>query len=99
MERIKTIFARIMDLPNAYRVLQIMDTGGCFFKEAENISGLYQIIVPYYVSKQDAEDLSAIVQGKNNYQRRSLLWWKLIFRDIRSGCRPWQCWYRWDIEE
>lgn len=84
-----------MDVPNAFRVLQIMDKAGCDIEEVnDTTNGKYWVIKPkYYVSKDDAEDLIKIILFKNQYKKRSRLWWKLIFRNLRYGCRPCECWY------
>ena len=82
---IKGILARISDLPNAYRVLDIMDNAGCDIEEAWQ-NGYYRIKPKWFVTKQEAEDLRTIVLFKQHYKKRSKIWY-IIFHNIRKGYR------------
>ena len=82
MMKIKRLLARISDLPNAYRVLDIMDNAGC---DIEPITDRYYRIKPkWYVSKQDAEDLQSIVLFKRQYKKRSNIWYMIFHRNKDS---------------
>ena len=50
--KIKSIIAKILDLPNAYRVLEIMDMAGCDIEEIEPYSDKYRIKPKWYVTKK-----------------------------------------------
>ena len=95
--RIKRLIARVFDIQNAFRVLDIMDKCGCDIDRATNVSEdfpLSWVINPkWYVTEQDAKDLQKIVLHKNQFRRRSKLWYKLFFTGVRYGCRPSECWY------
>lgn len=62
---IKRFFTRIADIPNALRVLEIMDKCGC---DIEKVTGngldeedYWRIKPKWYVSRKDAEDLRKII--------------------------------------
>ena len=75
---------RLSDLPNAYRVLDIMDKAGCDIEEKRDNG--YKIIPKWYVTKQEAEDLRKIVLYKEHYKERNNIWY-LIFKKYRKGKR------------
>lgn len=76
---------RISDIPNAFRVLDIMDNAGCDIEETD-YKNKYRIKPKWYVTEQEAKDLRTIVLHKQHYKKRSNLWY-LIFHNIRKGCR------------
>ena len=87
--KIKKILARISDLPNAYRVLDIMDNAGCDIEKIEPTltkHNYYRIRPKWYVTEQEAKDLRTIVLHKEHYKKRNIIWY-LIFRNIRKGRR------------
>lgn len=91
MRRIKRFIARVYDLPNAYRVLDIMDeAGGCDIEEV--LPGRWNIYIKRYISKEDAEDLRHICLHNRQFKKRSPLWNKLFFRNFRYGCRVLKNW-------
>lgn len=81
----KKILAKISDIKNAMRVLEIMDRCGCDIEEVDGMN-YYRIKPKYYVSKKDAEDLRDIILYKDHYCKRSRIW-NIIFPDVRDGCR------------
>ena len=81
---IKRLLAKISDLPNAYRVLEIMDDAGCDIEEITN--DRYRIKPKWYVTKQQAYDLRTIILHKQHYKERNGIWY-LIFHNIRKGYR------------
>ena len=89
MIKIKRLLARISDLPNAYRVLDIMDNAGCdieelqkgFFKEKH-----YAIKPKWSVTEQEAKDLQTIILHKQHYKKRNKIWY-MIFHHVREGYR------------
>lgn len=83
--KIKSIIAKILDLPNAYRVLEIMDMAGCDIEEIEPYSDKYRIKPKWYVTKEEAEDLQNIILFQRNYKKINKLWYK-FFR-VREDCR------------
>ena len=85
---IKKLLAKISDLPNAYRVLDIMDNAGCDIEEVFNANYYiyYKIKPKWYVSQQDAYDLRTIVLHKEHYKKCNNLWYK-IFHNTRKGKR------------
>lgn len=91
------LIARIFDLPNAFRVLEIMDKCGCDIDRAPNVGEDYPrpwvIKTKWYVTPDEAKDLQDIILHKIQFRRRSKLWYKLFFKKYRYGCRPSECWY------
>lgn len=81
----KKFLAKISDIKNAMRVLEIMDKCGCDIEESD-IKGRWCIIPKWYVSKKDAEDLRTVILHQCHYCKRSKIW-KFIFPDIREGYR------------
>ena len=83
---IKRLLARISDLPNAYRVLDIMDNAGCDIEPITNMNHrtYYRIKPKWYVSKQDAEDLQSIILFKRQYKKRSNIWYMIFHRNKDS---------------
>lgn len=82
---------KISDIPNAMRVLEIMDKCGGVDIEKVTRKGFEELdcwmIKPkWYVSKADAEDLRTITLHKEHYYKRSKIW-KLVFPNIREGYR------------
>ena len=72
---IKNILAKISDLPNAYRVLEIMDKAGCDIEKIESVSyDWYRIKPKWYVNRKEAEDLRTIILYKEQYQKRNKIW-------------------------
>jgi hypothetical protein len=83
----KKFLAKLSDLPNAYRVLEIMDNVGCDIEKIEtNEHNWYRIKPKWYATKQEALDLRTIVLHKQHYKKRSSLWRK-IFHNTREGYR------------
>ena len=87
----KKFFRKISDIPNALRVLEIMDECGGVDIEKVNRKGFenvdYWKIKPKgYVSKKDAEDLRKITLYRYHHKKRSKLW-KLIFPNTNDGYR------------
>ena len=80
----KRLLARISDLPNAYRVLDIMDNAGCDIKEL--YKGYYMIEPKWSITEQEAKDLRTIVLHKQHYKKRSKIWY-MIFHNVRNGYR------------
>jgi hypothetical protein len=86
----KRFLAKISDIKNAMRVLEIMDECGCAIEKVTR-DGLdeydyWKIIPKWYVSEKDAKDLQEICLHKQHYCKRSRLW-KRIFPNIREGYR------------
>lgn len=82
---------RIADIPNALRVLEIMDECGGVDIEKVTRDGLdkydYWVIKPKrYISKKDAEDLRKITLFQEHYYKRNSIW-KIVFPDVRDGYR------------
>ena len=89
MKKIKKILIRIYDLPNAFRVLDIMDNCGCDIEKVQNLNGDYWKIKPkWYVTEKEATDLQKIVLFKEDFYKRKRFWKKLIFRNVRDNYRP-----------
>lgn len=76
---------RISDIPNAFRVLDIMDNAGCDIEETD-CKGKYRIKPKWYVTEQEAKDLRTIILYKEHYKKRNNIWY-LIFHSIRKGYR------------
>lgn len=85
MKNVKQILKRISDIPNALRVLDIMDNAGCDIEETD-YKGRYRIKPKWSVTKQEAKDLRTIILYKRHYKKRSNIWY-LIFHNIRKGYR------------
>ena len=87
----KKFLKRIADIPNALRVLEIMDKcGGVDIEKVDRKgfenSGYWRIKPKGYVSQKDAEDLRKITLHKHHYKKRSKLW-NIIFPNVRDGYR------------
>ena len=89
MKSVKQILSRISDIPNAFRVLDIMDNAGCDIEETD-YKGTYRIKPKWYVTEQEAKDLRTIILHKEHYKKRSNIWY-LIFHNIRKGYRFLYC--------
>lgn len=89
MKSVKQILSRISDIPNAFRVLDIMDSAGCDIEETD-YKGTYRIKPKWYVTEQEAKDLRTIILHKQHYKKRSNIWY-LIFNNIRKGYRFLYC--------
>lgn len=72
--------ARLYDLPNAYRVLDIMDKAGCDIVEVGKDE--WRIDPKWYVSEEEAKDLERISLHHYNYRERNKLWEK-VFQGYR----------------
>ena len=81
----KKFLKKLSDIPNAMRVLEIMDNCGCDIEYVED-SGKWKIKPKWYVSKEEAEDLQTIILFKEHYCKRSKIW-NVIFHNIREGYR------------
>lgn len=86
----KRFLAKISDIKNAMRVLEIMDKCGCDIEKVTR-DGLdkcdyWKIIPKWYVSEKDAKDLQKICLHKEHYCKRSKLW-KKIFPNVIEGYR------------
>lgn len=86
----RKLISRLYDLPNAFRVLDIMDEAGC---DIEQVSDrCWAINTKWWVSKEAAEDLRTIILHKRQYRERSRLWKKLFFPTFREGSRVLRFW-------
>lgn len=91
----RRFLARLYDLPNAFRVLDIMDEAGISFEIMPHTDKYFRycrISCPYYVTEKDANDLQTIVQYKQQFKPRSTLWTRLIFRSYRKNARILRDW-------
>lgn len=89
----KQFVARVYDLPNAYRVLDIMDkAGGCDIDRVEDLPDHWHITLKRYLPEQDARDLQTITLFDRQYKHRSPLWNKLFFSHFRDGVRILKNW-------
>jgi hypothetical protein len=87
----KKLFKKLLDLPNAFRVLEIMEEcGGVYIRKVyrkgfENID-YWEIKPKGYVSQKEAEDLRTIISHGRQYKKRC---WVLRFfsSKIRNGYR------------
>ena len=70
MKSVKQILSRISDIPNAFRVLDIMDNAGCDIEETD-YKGKYRIKPKWYITEQEAKDLRTIILHKQHYKKRS----------------------------
>ena len=87
----KNFFKKLADIPNALRVLEIMDEcGGVDIEKVDRKgfenSGYWRIKPKGYVSQKEAEDLRKITLYNRHYKKRSWLW-KIIFPNVREGYR------------
>lgn len=86
MKKVYKLLSKILDIPNALRVLEIMDKVGCDIEKVKDLNGDYWKIKPkWYVSEKEAKDLQKIVLFHEHCKKRNRLWYK-IFR-IRDGYR------------
>lgn len=95
--------ARLYDLPNAYRVLDIMDNaGGVDIHPGVNVAGQvfegeYDIKIKCWLSEEDAKDLQRITLFHRQYKpRKGFAHWifRRVFRQFRDGCRILQGWVK-----
>ena len=93
--KIKKFIARLYDLPNAFRVLDIMDVAGCDIEKTK-WPDCYKIIPKWYVTEEEANDLKKIVLYHNQYKKRNrlaeVLAETVLFRYFRKGSRILQDW-------
>ena len=87
----KKFLKRLSDIPNALRVLEIMDEcGGVDIEKVDRKgfenSNYWRIKPKGYVSQKDAEDLRKITLYGYHYKKRSRIW-KMIFQNVRDGYR------------
>lgn len=96
MRTLKRLLSRIYDLPNAFRVLDIMDRAGCDIEPVESEgfppAKYWKIKPKWFVAEDDAKDLQKILLGYQ-IKRRSPFWTKFVFRSFRAGCRPLHFWF------
>ena len=80
------LIARVYDLPNAYRVLDIMDDAGCDIEKVTrdglDSGDFWAITTKWYVTEEQAKDLQRISLFKDNYKKRGRIW-KRIFWEYR----------------
>lgn len=86
----KKILKKISDIPNALRVLEIMDECSVDIVKVSDteLSDLdyWEIKPKHYISKEKAEELRRIILYKEHYRSRSKLW-KFIFPNYIDGYR------------
>ena len=91
IKKLKKFIARLYDLPNAYRVLDVMDRAGCDIECPNEEWELWQIKPKWYVTEDDAKDLQEICLFGGQYKERSALAtfivYKIFFRCFREGSR------------
>lgn len=92
MKKLKRLLAIIYDLPNAYRVLEIMDNCGCDIEKVSEDYDYWKIKPKWYVTEKEAKDLQTIVLFNMQYRKRNRLW-NYIFRSFREGYRPLAKWF------
>ena len=99
----KKNIVRLCDLPNAFRVLDIMDkAGGVDIQPAMNIAGqsfegYYDIKIKNWLSEEDAKDLQRITLFKIPCkERKGLSRWlfRIVFRTFRDDARVLQTWVK-----
>lgn len=99
----KKKIARLYDLPNAFRVLDIMDkAGGIDIQPAMNIAGqssesYYDIKIKHWFSEEDAKDLQRITLFQTSCkERKGLSRWlfRHVFRTFRDNTRVLQTWIK-----
>lgn len=81
----KKFLAKMSDIKNSMRVLEIMDECGCDIEFVEE-SGKWKIKPKWYVSEKDAKDLQEIILHKQHYCKRNKLW-NVVFPNVREGYR------------
>lgn len=100
--KIKRLIARLYDLPNAYRVLDIMDHAGCDIVAPDNADDfdMWQIRPKWYVSLREATDLRDIVLHKSQFRYRSKvgswIFYHMFFPAFRPGSRVLDKWIKGD---
>lgn len=99
MKKINKFLSRLYDLPNAFRVLDIMDKVGCDIEPVtfdkfneDNYEKYWQIKPKWYIYKQEAKDLQTILNGMQ-FKQRNKFWTHIIFRSFREGCRILPSWF------
>lgn len=90
MKRLKRLLAILYDLPNAVRVLEIMDAAGCDIEQVRE--DCWRIKPKWYVTEKEAEDLRAIILHKQQIKKRSWFWNSLVFREFRRTSRVLPVW-------
>lgn len=92
IKKIRRFLSRVYDLPNAFRVLDVMDEAGCRIKPMNDDKTHWQIEAPWYVSQKSAEDLRRIVSYKRQYKERNPLWHRVFFPSFRGNARVLYFW-------
>ena len=94
---VKAWLARLCDIPNAIRVLEIMDSTGVDIEKVERPgfenSNYWRVVTKWYIPEEDAEDLRTIVTYSRQYKQRSKIW-RWFFPEIRDGYRVKTYWYK-----
>ena len=97
MRSLKYYISRIYDLPNAYRVLDIMDKAGAdavLAMTSGDGEEWWKIKTNWYVNDNDAADLIDIVLYKEQYRRRSKVWGVApLVRKYRDNSRILSSWF------
>lgn len=97
--KFKKWIARLYDLPNAYRVLDIMDHAGCDIIAADGFDQ-WTIRPKWTVSLKEATDLRDIVLHKSQVRYRnkvgSWIFYHLFFPMYREGSRVLDSWIKGD---
>ena len=95
MKTIRRWIARLYDLPNAYRVLDIMDNAGSDIECIADME-MWQIKPKWYVTEEEAKDLRKICLHKAQYRKRSdianFVMYHMVFRNVREGARILKTW-------
>ena len=96
MKKLKRLLAIIYDIPNALRVIEIMDEAGVDIYKVDRPGcdggDFWEVVPKWYLSGKDAHDLQNITLFGKQYRKRSKLWhW--IFRGFRPNCRIKYYWF------
>ena len=82
MKNLKRLLALIYDLPNAYRVLEIMDKAGVDIEPHKPFGHddvVWVVRTKWWLNEKDAKDLQSIVLHNHQYKRRSMFLFHLLF--------------------
>ena len=99
----KKNIARLYDIPNAFRILDIMDkAGGVDIQPAMNsvgqsFEGYYDIKIKHWLSEEDAKDLQRITLFQTSCkERKGLSRWlfRRVFHTFRGNTRVLQTWVK-----
>lgn len=97
MRRLKKLLALIYDLPNAYRVIEIMDKAGVdiYSRQPEGSDTIkWEVQTKWWLDEKDAKDLQTICLHGHQYKKRNMFLFHWFFgNEFHEHARVRPEWY------